>query len=94
MVGLALVAMMSVLGKSASERASTVGPGGLRLADTSSSNVVGQGFSTAVADEIREVDGVAAVASLRSAPADIDGQFDVPRGGGPRRRRRASTCRS
>ena len=77
MVGLALVAMMSVLGKSASDSVDAAVE-----ADITSqfivSNVVGQGFSTAVADDIREVDGVAAVASLRSAPADIDGQFTFP----------------
>ncbi len=77
MVGLALVAMMSVLGKSAADSVDEAVE-----ADITSqfivSNVVGQSFSTAVADQIREVDGVAAVASLRSAPAEIDGESSFP----------------
>jgi putative ABC transport system permease protein len=77
MVGLALVAMMSVLGKSAADSVDA----SVEAEITSQfivSNVVGQSFSTDVADRIREVEGVRAVASLRSAPAEVDGQFTFP----------------
>ncbi len=72
MVGLALVAMISILGRSAS--AST--QAALEENLTSQfivSNVVQQPFSTDVAAEIRKIDGVAAVASLRSAFVELDG---------------------
>ncbi|CUR59582.1 conserved membrane hypothetical protein [metagenome] len=72
MVGLALVAMISILGRSAS--AST--EAALEENLTSQfivSNVVQQPFSTDVATEIRKLDGVAGVASLRSAFVELDG---------------------
>jgi putative ABC transport system permease protein len=77
MVGLALVAMMSVLGKSAADSVDAA----VEEDVTSQfivSNVVGQSFSTAVADDIRELDGVRAVASIRSAPAEIGGESSFP----------------
>ncbi|MGD9959178.1 ABC transporter permease [Nocardioides sp.] len=72
MVGLALVAMISILGRSASESTEAA----LQENLTSQfivSNVVQQPFSTDVATEIRKIDGVAAVASLRSAFVELDG---------------------
>ncbi|MGH3361676.1 MAG: ABC transporter permease, partial [Nocardioides sp.] len=77
MVGLALVAMMSVLGRSAADSVDAAVD-----ADITSqfivSNVVGQPFSTDVADQIRELDGVRAVASIRSGPAELEGSFAFP----------------
>jgi putative ABC transport system permease protein len=77
MVGLALVAMMSVLGKSAADSVDAAVE-----ADITSqfivSNVINQPFSTAVADSVRDLDGVRDVASVRSAPAEIDGKSYFP----------------
>ena len=64
MIGLALVAMMSMLGRSASASADIA----LNKALTSQfvvSNVVGSPFSTGVAAEMRKVEGVQDVAALR-----------------------------
>ena len=72
MVGLALVAMMSVLGRSASASTDAAVKANL-TSQFIVSNVVGQAFATDVADQIREVDGVQAVASFRTAPAKLDG---------------------
>ncbi len=72
MVGLALVAMMSVLGASAA--AST--DAAVRQNLTSQfivSNVVQQPFSTDVAAQIRKVPGVSGVASFRSAIVELGG---------------------
>ena len=78
MVGLALVAMMSILGSSAS--AST--DAAVRTNLTSQfivSNVVGQPFATDVADQIRKVDGVQTVASFRTGFVKLGGS-DVQAG--------------
>jgi putative ABC transport system permease protein len=72
MVGMALVAMMSILGQSAS--AST--DAALDEALTSQfviSNVIGQPFSTDVAEQARRVEGVSTVAQLRQGPARVEG---------------------
>ena len=83
MVGMALVAMMSILGQSAS--AST--DAALDEALTSQfviSNVVGQPFSTDVAEQARRVDGVETVAQLRQGPARVDGDRIFPGAVDPR----------
>ena len=74
MIGLALMAMMSIFGTSAS--ASTDAAIGKTLTSQFIvSNVVGQAFSPDVAAQIRKVDGVAGVTQLRQAFPDIDGGF-------------------
>ena len=74
MIGLALMAMMSIFGSSAS--ASTDAAIGKTLTSQFIvSNVVGQAFSPDVAAQIREIDGVAGVTELRQAFPDIDGGF-------------------
>ncbi len=66
MIGLALMAMMSIFGSSAS--ASTDAAIGKALTSQFIvSNVVGQPFSTGIADELRTRDGVAGVTQLRNA---------------------------
>ena len=72
MVGLALVAMMSILGSSAAASTDAAVKANL-TSQFIVSNVVGQAFATNVADQIRDVDGVESVASFRSAPAKLDG---------------------
>jgi putative ABC transport system permease protein len=70
MIGLALVSLMSVLGRSAS--AST--DAAVRRSLTSQfvvSNLVGTPFSTSIARRVRAVDGVSSVAELRTATARI-----------------------
>ena len=72
MVGMALVAMMSILGQSAS--AST--DAALDEALTSQfviSSVINQPFSTDVADQAREVEGVGTVAPLKQGLARYEG---------------------
>ena len=72
MIGLALMSMMAVFGASASASTDTA----INKSLTSQfivSNVVGQAFSPAVADEIRKLDGVSSVASLRTAFPKVDG---------------------
>jgi putative ABC transport system permease protein len=70
MVGLTLVALMSILGSSASastERA-------IESALTSElvvSDAIGTPFSPAIAEQIRQIDGVETVAEFRQASADI-----------------------
>ena len=72
MIGLALMAMMSIFGASAS--ASTDAAIGKTLTSQFIvSNVVGQPFSTGVAEELRTRDGVAGVTQLRSAYPDLKG---------------------
>jgi putative ABC transport system permease protein len=71
MVGLALMAMMSILGSSAS--AST--DAAIEESLTSQfvvSNAIGQPFSTDIARQIRELDSVETVASLRFASAEVE----------------------
>ncbi|HSE10297.1 MAG TPA: FtsX-like permease family protein [Nocardioidaceae bacterium] len=72
MLGLALVSMMSILGSSASASTDQA----LEDAVTSQfivSNVIATPFSTSVAEDIREVQGVETVAQYREAFAEIRG---------------------
>ncbi len=72
MLGLALVSLMSVLGASASASTDKA----LEESITSQfivSNVVGTPFSPTIAEQIREVDGIEAVASFRQAFAEVEG---------------------
>jgi putative ABC transport system permease protein len=72
MLGLALVSLMSILGSSASASTDKA----LERAVTSQfivSNVIGTPFSTAVARQIREVEGVETVAQFRQGYAQIEG---------------------
>lgn len=72
MVGLALMAMMSMLGSSA--RASTdVAIAEALTSEYVVSNAIGQPFSPDIAAQIRDVDGVDTVAALRYGGASIDG---------------------
>jgi putative ABC transport system permease protein len=73
MIGLTLVALMSILGQSA--KASTdKAISDTLTADFVVSNAVGTPFSTGIADQIRRIDGVETVAQFRSAVGKIDGQ--------------------
>ncbi len=72
MIGLALMSMMSIFGASAS--AST--DAAISKTLTSQfivSNVVGQAFSTDVARQVRDLDGVSSVAALKQAFPRVDG---------------------
>ncbi len=72
MFGLALMSMMSIFGSSAS--ASTDAAIGKSLTSQFIvSNVVGQPFSTDVAEQVRRLDGVSGVTQLRSAFPDLKG---------------------
>ena len=72
MIGLALMSMMSIFGSSAS--ASTDAAIGKSLTSQFIvSNVVGQPFSTDVADQIKGLDGVSGVTELRSAFPELKG---------------------
>ena len=75
MIGVALVTMMSVLGASAKASLDQSLSEDI-VADFVVSNAVGQAFSSTVADEIEQVDGVAAVARVRSAVLQVDGDRD------------------
>ena len=72
MVGLALMAMMSILGSSASASTDEAIESTL-TSEFVVSNVVGQPFSTDVAAQIRELDSVDTVASLRYANPEVKG---------------------
>ena len=73
MIGLALVATMSIIGQSA--KASTVEGRQARTltADFVVSNAVGSPFSPTIAKQIRKLPGVQTVAEFRSANGKIDG---------------------
>ncbi len=72
MIGLALMAMMSIFGTSAS--ASTDAAIGKTLTSQFIiSNVVGQSFSPDVAAQVRKLDGVQAVTQVRQAFPEIEG---------------------
>jgi putative ABC transport system permease protein len=72
MIGLSVMAMFSVFGASAS--ASTDAAIGKTLTSQFIvSNVVGQPFSTDVAEQVRRLDGVSGVTELRSAYPDLKG---------------------
>jgi putative ABC transport system permease protein len=72
MVGLALMAMMSILGSSASASTDATIAQSL-TSEFVVSNAVGQPFSTDVAREIRRLDSVDTVASLRYGYPDVKG---------------------
>ena len=73
MIGMALVAMMSILGQSASASTDAALDEALTSQFVISSVTGQQPFSPGVADGAREVDGVETVASLRQALARVDG---------------------
>lgn len=70
MIGLTLVALMSILGQSAKVSTDQAIEESL-TAELIVSNATGQFFSTAYADQIRELDGVAAVTTFRQATAKL-----------------------
>ena len=73
MIGLALVATMSVLGSSANASVDKMVRENL-AADYVISNAIGAPFSPGIARQAEQVDGVAAVASYRAAPVDVGDQ--------------------
>jgi putative ABC transport system permease protein len=73
MVGLALMAMMSILGSSASASTDAAIEESL-TSEFVVSNAIGQPFSTDVADQIRQIDGVDTVASIRYAAPEVNGE--------------------
>ena len=72
MIGLALVALMSILGSSATASTDKAVEETL-TSQFIVSNVVGTPFSTSVAEQIREVDGIETVAQFRQAYPDLVG---------------------
>ncbi|MGI8435039.1 MAG: ABC transporter permease [Nocardioidaceae bacterium] len=72
MVGLTLVALMSILGQSAKASTDKAIDSGLS-AQLIVSNAVGTPFSTGIADQIKKVDGVQSVAEFRQAFPEVDG---------------------
>jgi putative ABC transport system permease protein len=72
MIGLALVAAMSILGQSANKSIDKALDDGLN-AQFVVSNAIGQPFSPAIADQIAELDGVADVSRVRYTGARVDG---------------------
>ncbi len=72
MIGIALVSMVAIFGKSASASTDAALEVSLR-AQLVVSNVVGQPFSTDVADQIRAVPGVRTVAQVQQAYPRADG---------------------
>jgi len=75
MIGLALVATMSVLGQSAKASVDKVIATNF-TADLVVSNAIGQPFSPSIADDVAAIDGVSAVAPVRYAPGSVDGRDD------------------
>ena len=73
MIGLALVATMSVLGSSANASIDKMVKENL-AADYVISNAIGAPFSPGIAEQAAQVDGVAEVASYRGMPVDVDDQ--------------------
>ncbi|MBA2445806.1 MAG: FtsX-like permease family protein [Nocardioidaceae bacterium] len=70
MIGLTLVALMSILGQSAKVSTDKAIEESL-TAELIVSNATGQFFSTAYGDQIRELDGVASVTTFRQATAKL-----------------------
>jgi putative ABC transport system permease protein len=82
MIGLTLVALMSILGASA--KASTdKSIKSTLIADFVVSNAVGQGFSPTIASSVQKLDGVAAVARFRQGVGKINGDTVYPYGADP-----------
>jgi putative ABC transport system permease protein len=73
MIGLALMTMMSIFGGSASASTDAAIQQSYR-SELIISNAVGQPFSTSVAKQVRELEGVASVATLRYATPKVDGR--------------------
>ncbi|HET6627870.1 MAG TPA: FtsX-like permease family protein [Nocardioidaceae bacterium] len=73
MIGLALVTTMSVLGASVN-KSIDAGVQEEFTADFLLSNAIGQPFSTSVAEQARDLDGVAAVAPMQWLPTKVDKQ--------------------
>ncbi|HEU0041502.1 MAG TPA: FtsX-like permease family protein, partial [Jiangellaceae bacterium] len=73
MIGLALVSAVAVIGASANASVDQALDDGMN-AEFTVSNAVGQPFSPAVGEEAAAIDGVAAVAVVRSGPALVDGE--------------------
>jgi len=73
MIGLTLVSLMSVFARSAAASTDVAISEGL-TSQLIVSNVVSQPFSTDVATQIRDVDGVAGVAAVRQGAGKIDGK--------------------
>ncbi len=72
MIGVSLVTLMAVLGASAKASIDKALAEDV-IADFVVSNVVGQGFSAAIADGIEQVDGVGEVLRVRGARVEVDG---------------------
>jgi len=75
MIGVSLVTMMAVLGASAKASLDQTLAEDI-IADFVVTNPVGQPFSSTVARDIRQVPGVAAVAQVRGALLQVDGDRD------------------
>jgi putative ABC transport system permease protein len=73
MIGLTLVALMSILGQSAKASTDKAIDSSLN-AQLIVSNAVSQSFSPSIAERIRQVDGVASVAQFREAGPKVDGE--------------------
>jgi putative ABC transport system permease protein len=73
MIGLALVATMSVLGSSANASIDKMVEENL-AADYVISNAIGAPFSPGIAEQAAQVDGVESVAAYRGMPVDVDDQ--------------------
>jgi putative ABC transport system permease protein len=73
MIGLALVATMSVLGSSANASIDKMVRENL-AADYVISNAIGAPFSPGIAEQAAQVDGVESVAAYRGMPVDVDDQ--------------------
>ncbi|WP_370616997.1 ABC transporter permease [Mumia sp. Pv 4-285] len=74
MIGLTLVTTMSILGSSVNKSVD-VGVKKEFTTDFILTNPVGAPFSTSIADQIREIDGVGDVVESQFVPARVDGAF-------------------
>ncbi len=82
MIGVSLVTMMSVLGASAKASIDKALAEDV-VADYVISNVVGQGFSAAIADEVEASPGVGDVVRVRAARLEVDGDREFASGVDP-----------
>jgi putative ABC transport system permease protein len=83
MIGIALVSMVAIFGRSASASTDVALADSLK-AQLVVSNVVGQPFSTGIAEQIRAVDGVQAVVQVQQAFPKADGDSTFISGIDPR----------
>jgi putative ABC transport system permease protein len=74
MIGLTLVTTMSILGSSVNKSVD-VGVKKEFTTDFLLTNPVGAPFSTSIAEQIREIDGVGDVVETQFVPAEVDGSF-------------------